>query len=50
MSKHEVNTLLDRYHDDTAQPRRRLAEAGLLARDHGRYWVPSSDEARAEDA
>jgi hypothetical protein len=32
----QVNAILARYHDDTAQLRRLLVDGGLLARDHGR--------------
>lgn len=39
-SEKEVNTILRRFHDDTARLRRELVEAGLLAResDGSRYW------------
>ena len=39
----EVNTILRRFHEDTAGLRRDLVEAGLLAResDGSRYWRPA---------
>jgi hypothetical protein len=39
-SEKEVNSILRRYHEDTAALRRYLMEAGLLAResDGSRYW------------
>jgi hypothetical protein len=39
-SEKEVNSILRRYHEDTAALRRYLVEAGLLAResDGSRYW------------
>jgi biotin operon repressor len=39
----EVNAILAHRHDDTAQLRRLLVDAGLLARDAGRYWKPQPD-------
>ncbi len=45
-SEAEVNAILKRRHSDTAYLRRELVGAGLMARDHGRYWrtEPLSDE------
>jgi hypothetical protein len=39
----EVNTILRRFHEDTASLRRDLVDAGLLARESDglRYWRPS---------
>ncbi len=37
-SEKRVNTILSRYHDDTATLRRELVGAGLLAREAGKYW------------
>ena len=37
-SEKRVNTILSRYHEDTATLRRELAGAGLLAREAGKYW------------
>ena len=37
-SEKRVNTILSRYHDDTASLRRELVGAGLLAREAGKYW------------
>jgi hypothetical protein len=46
----EVNTILRRFHEDTAGLRRDLVEAGLLAResDGSRYWrLPEKAEGRS---
>jgi hypothetical protein len=37
----EVNTLLQRYHPDTATLRRELVGAGLLQRERSVYWRPT---------
>jgi predicted transcriptional regulator len=37
-SEKRINTILSRYHDDTATLRRELVGAGLLAREAGKYW------------
>lgn len=34
----EVNQILERYHEDYAQLRRELVEAGLMKRENGIYW------------
>jgi hypothetical protein len=38
--EHEVNTILGRFHEDTATLRRELIGYKLLQRDHGVYWRP----------
>ena len=38
-----VNTLLSRYHEDTATLRRELVAAGLLLRKAGKYWRIESE-------
>lgn len=49
-AEQEINTLLGRYHDDTATLRREMIAAGLLERDRGTYWRPDPVEpsSRAE--
>ncbi len=37
-SEKRVNTILSRYHEDTATLRRELVGAGLLKREAGKYW------------
>jgi hypothetical protein len=37
----DVNTLLQRYHADTATLRRELVGAGVLRREHSVYWRPA---------
>lgn len=46
-SEKEVNTILRRFHLDTAGLRRDLVDAGMLARerDGSRYWRPAAAEA-----
>lgn len=43
-AEQEINTLLRRYHDDTATLRREMIAAGLLERENGIYWRPDPEE------
>ena len=40
-TEQQVNSILKRFHDDTATLRRELVGAGLLQRERGEYWRPS---------
>lgn len=46
----EVNETLKRYHEDTARLRRELVDAGLLMREHGRYWLVRPHDAAHDPA
>jgi hypothetical protein len=37
-TERQVNSILRRWHDDTAALRRHLVDDGFMARDHGEYW------------
>ncbi len=37
-TERQVNSILRRWHDDTAALRRYLVDDGFMARDHGEYW------------
>jgi hypothetical protein len=37
-SEKRVNTILARYHEDTATLRREMVVAGLMDREAGKYW------------
>jgi hypothetical protein len=45
----DVNTLLQRYHADTATLRRELVGAGLLRRERSVYWRPAPALAAADE-
>ena len=37
-TERQVNSILRRWHDDTAALRRYLVDDGFMERDHGEYW------------
>jgi hypothetical protein len=37
-TERQVNSILSRWHDDTATLRRYLVDHGFMERDHGEYW------------
>ena len=37
-TERQVNSILRRWHDDTAALRRHLVDDGFMARDHGEDW------------